>query len=203
MPTPAKSNKKKKATKAVAETKPKTKEKKETPLATPTQVKHKRVLKYMADNGCSMKAALKACGYSETVQNSPSKVTKTESWKQMLDRVMPESKLLDIHEKQLQSWRLQSMLFQKQVPDEDIFELMETVGCVVKKVVEIPTGKLVFYIQPDNQSRNKALEMALKLHKRLTDKVEVRDTTPYSGLTDTELAQRIKAGKNFFNKKGK
>ncbi len=196
-----KSNKKKKSKVVEPEKKAKTKEKKETPLLTPTQIKHKKVLKYMADNGCSMKAALLACGYSESTANKPNRVTKTESWKQMLDRVMPESKLLDIHEKQLQSWRLQSMLFQKQVPDEDIFELMETVGCVVKKVVEIPTGKLVFYIQPDNQSRNKALEMALKLHKRLTDKVEIRDTTPYAGLTDQELSDRIKKGKQFFNKK--
>ena len=197
----ASNNTKKNSKAPQPEKKPKTKEKKETPLLSPTQIKHKRVLKYMADNGCSMKEALKQCGYSKAVQNNPSKVTKSESWKQMLDRVLPESKLLDIHEKQLQSWRLQSMLFQKQVPDEDIFELMETVGCVVKKVVEIPTGKLVFYIQPDNQSRNKALEMALKLHKKLTDKVEIRDTTPYAGLSDQELAERIKKGKNFFMKK--
>lgn len=196
-----KSNKTKKSKVVEPEKKAKTKEKKETLLQSPTAIKHKRVLKYMAENGCSMKAALKALGYSETVQNSPSKVTKTKTWKAMLDEYLPESKLLDIHEKQLQSWRLQSMLFQKQVEDEDIFELMETVGCVVKKVVEIPTGKLVFYIQPDNQSRNKALEMALKLHKRLTDKVEVRDTTPYAGLTDQELSDRIKKGKQFFTKK--
>lgn len=183
------------------ETKAKTKEKKDNPVLTPTQIKHEKVLKYMADKGCSMKEALRANGYSETVQNSPSKVTKTESWKQMLDRVLPESKLLDVHGKQLQSWKLQSMLFQKQVEDDDIYELMETVQCVVKKIVEIPTGKLAFYIQPDNQSRNKALELGLKLHKRLTDKVEVVDKTPYAQLSDAELAERIKKNKNFFKKK--
>lgn len=183
------------------EKKAKTKEKKDNPVLTPTQIKHEKVLKYMADNGCSMKEALRANGYSETVQNSPSKVTKTESWKQMLDRVLPESKLLEVHGKQLQSWKLQSMLFQKQVEDEDIYDLMEGVQCVVKKIVEIPTGKLAFYIQPDNQSRNKALELGLKLHKRLTDKVEVVDKTPYAQLSDAELAERIKKNKNFFKKK--
>lgn len=196
-----KGNKKKNTKPKEIDKKAKTKEKKDTPLLSPTEIKHKRVLKYMADNGCSMKEALRACGYSKTVQNSPSKVTGTESWKKMLDRILPESKLLDIHEQQLQSWKLQSMLFQKQVAEFDIYELMEMVGCVVKKIVEIPTGKLAFYIQPDNQSRNKALEMALKLHKRLTDKVEVKDTTPYAGLSDAELAERLKKGKNFFTKK--
>lgn len=190
---------KKKTETKIVEKKSKTKV--ETALLSPTAIKHKRVLKYMTENDCSMKEALRACGYSKSVQNRPAQVTKTKTWKQMLNEYLPESKLLDVHEKQLNSWKLQSMLFQKQVPDDDIFELMEQVNCVVKKVVEIPTGKLVFYITPDNQSRNKALEMGLKLHKKLTDKVEVRDTTPYAQLTDQELAERISKGKKFFLKK--
>lgn len=198
---PKKATQKKNTKATQVEKKPKTKEKKDNPVLTPTQIKHEKVLKYMSDKACSMKEALRACGYSESVQNKPSTVTKTESWKQMLDRVLPESKLLEVHGKQLQSWKLQSMLFQKQVEDDDIYELMETVQCVVKKIVEIPTGKLAFYIQPDNQSRNKALELGLKLHKRLTDKVEVVDKTPYAQLSDAELAERIKKNKNFFKKK--
>lgn len=190
---------KKKTETKVVEKKSKTKV--ETALLSPTAIKHKRVLKYMSENGSSMKEALIACGYSKSVSEAPSKVTGTKSWKQLLNQYLPEDKLLKVHEQQMNSWKLQSMLFQKQVPDEDIFELMEQVNCVVKKVVEIPTGKLVFYITPDNQSRNKALEMGLKLHKKLTDKVEVRDTTPYAQLTDQELAERISKGKKFFLKK--
>jgi len=198
---PKKATTKKNTKPKKVEKKAKVKEKKNNPVLTPTQIKHEKVLKYMSVNHCSMKEALRANGYSKSVQEKPSTVTKTESWKQMLDRVLPESKLLDIHGKQLQSWKLQSMLFQKQVNDDDIYELMETVQCVVKKIVEIPTGKLAFYIQPDNQSRNKALELGLKLHKRLTDKVEVIDKTPYAQLSDQELAERIKKGKNFYTKK--
>lgn len=200
-----KSNKTKKPKVVEPETKAKTKEKKETPVRPTVVLKHAKVLKAMSDNvrkggKASLKEAAKAEGYSESYADT-GRMTKTKSWKQMLDHYLPEDKLLKVHEQQMNSWKLQSMLFQKQVPDEDIFELMETVNCVVKKVVEIPTGKLVFYITPDNQSRNKALEMGLKLHKRLTDKVEIRDTTPYSGLSDAELAEKIKKGKQFFTKK--
>ena len=200
-----KSNKKKSVKPDVVEKKAKTKEKREIPVRPTVVLRHAKVLKGLSVNvrsgkKPSIKEAAKAEGYSESYADT-GRMTKTKSWKQMLDHYLPEDKLLKVHEQQMNSWKLQSMLFQKQVDDEDIFELMEQVNCVVKKVVEIPTGKLVFYITPDNQSRNKALEMGLKLHKRLTDKVEVRDTTPYAGLTDTELAQRIKAGKNFFTKK--
>lgn len=198
---PTKGTQKKNVKAQGAEKKPKTKEKKETPVRPTVQLKHKRVLKNLAENGGSLRKAIKDAGYSQETADNPQKITKSKSWKALLDQYLPEEKLLDLHDKQLNSWKLQSMLFQKQVSDEDIFELMETVNCVVKKVVEIPTGKLVFYITPDNQSRNKALEMGLKLHKRLTDKVEIRDTTPYSGLSDAELAEKIKQGKNFFTKK--
>lgn len=198
---PTKENKKKSATPPEPEIKAKTKGKTETPVRVSTAVRHRNVIKDMAVNGGSLKKALKKNGYSKSVQETPSKVTKTKTFKQLLDQYLPESKLLDLHDKQLNSWRLQSMLFQKQVSDEDIFELLEGVNCVVKKLVEIPTGKICFYICPDNMSRNKALELGLKLHKRLTDKIEVRDTTPYTQLTDAELAQRIKAGKAFFTKK--
>lgn len=202
---PTKGTPKKNSKPQDGEKKPKTKEKKETPVRPTVVLKHAQVLKKTTENigkgkKPTVEQAAKDLGYSESYARSGA-LTKTKSWKQMLDQYLPESKLLDLHDKQLNSWKLQSMLFQKQVSDADIFELMETVNCVVKKVVEIPTGKLVFYICPDNQSRNKALEMGLKLHKRLTDKVEIRDTTPYSGLSDAELAEKIKQGKNFFTKK--
>lgn len=196
-----KRNQKKSVKAQAVEIKPKTKEKKETPVRVPVKLQHKKVFKRLVENGGSLRQAIKQEGYSDAVADNPQKITKSKSWKQLLDQYLPEDKLLKLHDQQLNSWKLQSMLFQKQVDDESIFELMEQVNCVVKKVVEIPTGKLVFYITPDNQSRNKALEMGLKLHKKLTDKVEIKDTTPYTGLTDQELAERIKKGKNFFTKK--
>lgn len=198
-----KSNKKKNAKAKPVEKKAKTKAKVETSLPLKTKKKHKKVIETVLKNGGSLSEAMREVGYSEAYVRNSHKLKNSKSFKALLEHHLPEEDLLIVHGKQLMSWKLNSMIFQKQVQDEDIFELMETVGCVVKKIVEIPTGKLVMFIMPDNQSRNKALEMAFKLHKKLTDKVEVKDTTPYSQLTDAELAQRIKAGKNFFTKKGK
>jgi len=196
-----KSNKTKKAEHTEPEKKVKTKAKNDLAIPLKSKIKHTKVIQRVVENGGNLSKAMRDEGYSDAYAKNPQKLKNAKSFKALLDYYLPEGKLLDIHEQQLKSWKLQSMLFQKQVEDEDIFDLMETVGCLVKKVVEIPTGKLVFYIQPDNQSRNKALEMALKLHKRLTDKVEIRDTTPYAQLSDAELAEKIKKGKQFFTKK--
>lgn len=194
--------KQKKSVKAqVVEKQPKTKVKEEKPVKVNVKLQHKKVFQNLAENGGSLRKAIKQAGYSDTVADNPSKITKSKSWKALLDQYLPESRLLEVHDQQLNSYKLQSMTFQKQIDDETIYELMESINAVLKKIVEIPIGKVVFYITADNQSRNKALEMGLKLHKRLTDKVEVKDTTPFTGLTDQELAERIKKGKNFFTKK--
>lgn len=198
---PNKRNKKENATVQDSEKKPKTKEKIQNPVRVPVKLQHKKVYKNLVENGGSLRKAIKKAGFSDAVADNPSKITKSKSWKALLEQYLPEDKLLKVHDQQLNSYRLNQMLFQKQISDEIIYELIEGVNSVVQKIVEIPTGKVVFYITADNQSRNKALEMGLKLHKKLTDKVEVKDTTPYTGLTDQELAERIKKGKNFFLKK--
>lgn len=194
-----KSNKKKNTKATKVEKKPKTKEKKETPVRPTILLRNKKILENMGKGKTLTQSAIDA-GLSESYAKSGA-LGKSKSWKQMLDHFLPEDKLLKVHDQQLNSYKLQSMVFQKQIDDEIIYELMESINSVLKKIVEIPTGKVVFYITADNQSRNKALEMGLKLHKRLTDKVEVKDTTPYAGLSDQELAERIKKGKNFFTKK--
>ena len=187
------------------ETTKKGKGKIEKPIRPTVLLKHAKVLKKTSENlgkgkKPTVEQAAKDMGYSESYARS-GQLTKTKSWKQMLDHYLPEDKLLKVHDQQLNSFKLQSMIFQKQIDDEIIYELIESINAVLKKIVEIPTGKVVFYITADNQSRNKALEMGLKLHKKLTDKVEVKDTTPNTQLSDTELAERIKKGKQFFLKK--
>lgn len=165
------------------------------------QIKQKKIIKDMVENGRSFRSAAKAQGYSDAIANSPAKITKTKSWQELLNHYLPQSKLLEVHDQQLRSYKLNSMIMQKGIDDETVYELIESVEAIVKKIVDLPTGRIVFYITTDNQSRNKALEMGLKLHKKLTDKVEVKDITPYGQLSDAELAERIKKQKNFFQKK--
>lgn len=196
---PSKGNKKQNTKVQEVKKKPETKGKVEKPVRPTVLLRQKKLLEKVG-SGKTITQAAKEVGYSENYAKSGN-ITKSKSWKQLLDEYLPESKLLKVHDQQLNSYKLQSMLFQKQIDDETIYELMESINAVLKKIVEIPTGKVVFYITVDNQSRNKALEMGLKLHKKLTDKVEVKDTTPFTGLTDAELAERIKKGRNFFLKK--
>lgn len=196
---PNKNNSKKNTKAKETETQPKTSRKLEKPVRPTVALRNKKILEDIG-KGKTLTQAAQDQGLSESYARSGA-LGKTKSWKQMLDHFLPEDKLLKVHDQQLNSYKLQSMIFQKQIDDEIIYELIESVHAIVKRIVEIPTGKVVFFITADNQSRNKALEMGLKLHKKLTDKVEVKDTTPFTQLSDEELRDRIKKGKNFFLKK--
>lgn len=175
---------------------PKVKEKRESAV----QIRHKLVLKKMAENGGKVSTAMRETGFAPHYVNNPQKLTNTKSFKKLLDEFLPEDMLLRVHAEQIGSWRVNQMTFAKQVSEEQIYDFFESINRSIKKIVEIPTGILVLYYDVDNNSRNKALELGFRLRKKLTDKVEVKDTTPYTGLSDEELAQRIKAGKKFFTK---
>lgn len=47
--------------------------------------------------------------------------------------------------------------------DEDIYEMLESVNCTVKKIVRIFGERRVFFWSPDNLARDKALDKAYKI----------------------------------------
>lgn len=194
------------ATKKVKETKAKS----DLPVRPTVAVRHKKVVEKISENLGSAKGkkgkrktiqqAMEEEGYSPSYARS-GQIGKTKTWNQLLKDYIPEEKLLKALDQQLNSYKLNSMLFAKQIKIETIYELFEVMNALVKKIVEIPTGLLVFYYMPDNQSRNKAIEMGLKVHKKLTDKIEFKDENPLMKLSDEELRERIKKAKNLFLKK--
>jgi len=201
------STSKKKVSKKVKEVKAK----KEFAIKPTVELRHKKVLQNMSANvsssktkGKGKKKSLKQAaieeGYSESYA-STGRITKTKTWNTLIKEIIPEDKLLKALDQQLNSYKLNSMLFAKQIQIETIYELFEVMNALVKKIVELPTGLLVFYYMPDNQSRNKAIELGLKVHKKLTDKIEFKDESPLMKLTDEELRERIKKAKNLFLKK--
>jgi hypothetical protein len=60
-------------------------------------LKHKKLLKYMSENvGISMSQAMKDLGYSESYSNSPDHIKKTKSWKKLMKKYLPDSKLVKV-----------------------------------------------------------------------------------------------------------
>jgi len=63
----------------------------------------RKAAKHLAENGCSLGAAMRAAGYSETIARVPSKITQSRTWQELMDEFIPESLLAQKHNELLHS----------------------------------------------------------------------------------------------------
>lgn len=161
-----------------------------------TKAKHKKVLDEMASNGGNLPKALEAVGYSKTVVKTPSKVTDTRSFQELMDERLSDDEATRIHKGLLNSSRLDHMTFglgpkdekekaeyiaqrmakaEKEgkeyepidyITDQDIREMLADVGCTVRRIAHREMSRDVYFWSPDNLARDKALDKVYKLKRR-------------------------------------
>ncbi len=62
-----------------------------------TKIKHALIIKEMVENGSTAKAAIKKAGYSDAVSIAPTKITRTKSFQELLQKYLPENHVLKKH----------------------------------------------------------------------------------------------------------
>lgn len=169
------------------------------------QIKHKIVLDNLrkkAGKGRkpTMMEAMIESGYSEAYARSGT-IKKKKSWNQLIEQYLPDELLSESHNNLLVSKRLDYMLFTSEIEDEDIYVLLQSVNCTVKKIVHGVQGTHVWFWNPDGKLRKDAIELAYKIKGKMSpEKFEVEQTGLHA-LSDAELAELIKKQKNKFLKK--
>lgn len=101
--------------------------------------------------------------YAPSVAKKPGKVTETKSWKELMDKYLPESKLAEEHDNLLNQTRVEYFTFPKAMGDDDIRDHVESAGLKVITINFSDKGKLAFYSVADAQAKKAALDMAYKL----------------------------------------
>ncbi len=82
----------------------------------------------------------------------------------VLDEVLSEDKLAEVHRGLLEQNRIDYFVFPKYMEDEEIVEHVEdATGIKVLNVRETEKGKMAFYVTSDAMARSKALEMGYKI----------------------------------------
>lgn len=168
-------------------------------------VKHRqrKVLTILAQNGgiMPMGKAMQQAGYSKTVSLTPSKVTNSRSWQELMEEQLPDSLLSATHNELLKSKSLDKMSFPNEHDDDDsddksedkgvdsgdsgdnlqednltdgdIRELLKDVGCTVRRIVHGKNNREVYFWSSNDKARNDALQMAYKLKGRFDEKVNI------------------------------
>jgi hypothetical protein len=168
-------------------------------------VRHSRVIDRVAANiGKGRKPdlynAMIAEGYSpEYARSGGIKFKKT--WDQLLTERLGDDKLSNVHQQLLVAKKLDYMLFNHEISDDIIYELLESVGCVPKKIIHGVQGTHAYYFAPDNKVRKDALELAAKIRGKMAPETIKLEQTGLRSLSDADLARLIVESKKKFLKK--
>jgi|GEM_PF-1107146 len=138
--------------------------------------RHKKILENLG-KGKTLGEAMKDAGYSQNYADNPQQLRKTKSWETLIETVLSDDKLIQVHSELLNSSTIDHLTFPvfieskskkkkvkgEQLTDEEITELLKSVNCVVKKIVHGEQARHVYFWSADNMARDKALDKAYKL----------------------------------------
>lgn len=181
--------------------KPKTQKRKPSKLVA---LRHKRVLDRVLKVGQGRKTklydAMIAEGYSEEYARSGG-IKFKKSWDQLMTERLGDDKLSNIHQQLMTAKKLDYMLFAHDIPDEAIYELLESVGCIPKKIIHGAMGTHAYYFAPDNKTRKDALELAHKIRGKMSPETIKIEQTGLRNMSDADLAEVIRKQVSRFTKK--
>lgn len=154
--------------------------------------RQKKLLEKVSDNvrskhPKSIRVLMREVGYSDSYSDVSTRAMAADSWKELLDKYLPQDKIAKTHSQALKSFILDERLFNKDLSDDQIIDIVESIeGCKVKTIIELVDNKKCYYFVPDNRVRLSAVEMAYKLRGSFAaEKIAV--TSPYEQMTDEEL----------------
>jgi hypothetical protein len=152
--------------------------------------KQKRAIEiYVANRGKSKAQAMRDAGYADATARNPKNLTNSSTWDELMEKALPDKKLLQVHKQILNAQKLEHMAYPLGMEEADIKKLLNSVGCKPKKIQYGQTAIHVWYWAPDRKAQAAAVDMAYKLKGKITKKVshELSPDNPYRELDEDEL----------------
>lgn len=137
-------------------------------------IRAERTAQILAGNGGkSVGAAMREAGYSKSSADTPSKLTNTLSWPELMDKYLPRKSIAAAHKK--------------------------LVSAEKSTFVQVG-GEIIEKKSPDNAARNKAVDMAYKLRGEFApEQIEVKGK--FKKMSGAELSAFIKTASDKLLKK--
>lgn len=109
-------------------------------------VKQKLAAKKVVENGGNVSRAMIEAGYSPATAKSPQKLTESKGWEELMEKYLPDDKVLQAHQAGLEATKVVSAI-------------------IVGKDANSKTTD--FIDVPDHPTRMKAVELAYKVKKKI------------------------------------
>ena len=160
-----------------------------------TDKQERAVQLFVENRGKSVSSAMREAGYSDATAKNPKNLTATAAWKELLEKALPDKKLLAVHKKLLGAQHVEHMVFPLGMEEADIKKLLNSVGCTPKKIKHGEQAIHAWFWSPDYKARAAAVELANKIKGRISTKLEVDPDTPGLFNPAAELTIRVVDGR--------
>lgn len=138
-------------------------------------------------------------GYSEEYARGGHLKNKI-SWQKLIAQRLHDDKLSNIHNQLLMAKKIDYMKFHPDITDDQIYQMMESVGSIIKLIVHGIQETHVYFWCADNRIRKDAVELAYKVAGKMApEKFEV-EQKGIQAMSDQDLADLIKKQKARFKK---
>ncbi len=142
-------------------------------------------------NGGNLSKAMRDAGYSKIYADNPQKMKRTLSFQQLLDKHLPDSKVVKIHGGLLNASHLDNIQFSLVFTDEEIKEMIKAAGCKLLKIKRTERSGYAWFMISDNRARDAALDKIYKLRGHYAAE-KVVQVNPVKEMTDDELNEELK-----------
>lgn len=107
---------------------------------------------------------MREVGYSDKFSLQPSRVTKSKTFQELLNKYLPDDTIAEVHGDALKASQLSHYIFPKSEDDETIRQTIESVeGCKLIKIRQKLNWKRAYFQAPDTNNRLKAIAEAYKV----------------------------------------
>ena len=144
----------------------------------------------------SLSKAMKDAGYSKSYSHNPQQLEATKSFQELLSQYLPDSLLVESHQRLFKASRLTEYEFDAGVSLKEIKKIVNVEwNCRLVKVVEKTWkdkigSRIAYFFIPDNRAVKDALDMGYKLKgSYAAQKIKVED--PMGDMPDDELDKAI------------
>lgn len=129
------------------------------------KLKARKVMELLNETpGMGIGTAMLQVGYAPITAHTPSNLTKSKAWNELLDEMLPQNEVLSAHKGLLIASKLEHMTFPINEPsDEEIINILAEKNCTVRKIVHGEQARHVYFWSGDNRARKDGIDMAYKL----------------------------------------
>ena len=161
--------------------------------------KQTKAAQKLVGTGGNVTAAMREAGYKENTINTPSKLTESKAWPELMEKYYPDEKITKIQNKLLGAKFLREDTFPLELTENEVRKIIRSAGGKLSLIKNFPKRKQtedqssctgywkVYFTIPNEKIIDSVMDKILKSKGRYVQKIQVEDKRKYGSISDEDL----------------